>query len=98
MRIVKKTLPGFIFLAIGVALIMGLFFNISFSEIWHSLLRFDAFEFSILLVITFVAIFIGIWRGKFILKSQGQDIGFWKLFFVGTAGVAFSYLTPFVYV
>ena len=36
---------------------MGLFFNISFSEIWHSLLRFDAFEFSILLVITFVGFF-----------------------------------------
>ena len=98
MRIVKKTLPGFIFLAVGIALIVGLLFNINFSQIWQSLLRFDALEFSVLLVVTFVAIFIGIWRGKFILKSQGESIGFWKLFFVGTAGIAFSYLTPLVYV
>ncbi|OGZ57494.1 MAG: hypothetical protein A3F94_00670 [Candidatus Spechtbacteria bacterium RIFCSPLOWO2_12_FULL_38_22] len=98
MKIMKKTLPGFIFLGIGVFLILGLFFKISPFQIWQSILRFDLREFVVLLTLTFVAILIAVWRGKLILKSQGEDIKFWNLFFVGTAGVAFSYLTPLVYV
>lgn len=98
MRIVKKTLPGFIFLGIGIALILGLLFKINPSQIWSSILRFDFLEFFVILVLTFLGIFISIWRGQIILRSQGINMPFWKLFFVGMAGVAFSYLTPLVYV
>ena len=68
MKIMKKTLPGFIFLGIGVFLILGLFFKISPFQIWQSILRFDLREFVVLLTLTFVAILIAVWRGKLILK------------------------------
>ena len=95
---VKKTLPGFIFLGIGIALILGLLFKINPSQIWSSILRFNLFEFFIILALTLLGILIAIWRGQLILRSQGIEMPFWKLFFIGTAGVAFSYLTPLVYV
>ena len=95
---VKKTLPGFVFLGIGIALILGLLFKINPSQIWSSILRFNFLEFLVIITLTFLGIFIGIWRGQLILRSQGIKMPFWKLFFVGMAGLAFSYLTPLVYV
>jgi len=94
--LLKKTLSGFIFLGMGVALVLGIVFRIDVSQIWEAISRFSIGSFSIILALTFIAILVGILRGRFIFKAQGDDIALWKLFV--TAGVAFNYLIPFGYV
>lgn len=48
----------------------------------------------IVLILTFLAIFIGVWRWKMILKAQGYAIPYKSLVKFDLVGFAVSYLTP----
>jgi uncharacterized protein (TIRG00374 family) len=95
---IKKVLPGIIFLAIGIISIVALFVGIDIADIVDAIARLTFLNWFTIAAFTFAAIFVVVWRNKIILRSQGVNIPYWKIFFMRIAGIAVNYFTPLAYV
>lgn len=81
-------------LIIGLALFGLATSKVGFKEIRGAFSSFPVSGLIAILILTVLIALVGTWRLKFILKSQGYNLSFLKLFEIWLAGFAISYLTP----
>jgi len=90
----KKILKFLIAFTIGLFifwLVMGI---VGWNKINKAIILFSGFEVLIIVLLTFIAAIIGVFKWKLILQSQGLDIPTRELGKLWFAGFAISYLTP----
>ena len=84
----------FISIVIGLAIFVLVFWRIGITKIINVLSLISPLKFLILLCIMLLAIFFSVLKWKIILKTQGYDISFIKLFFIKLVGYSVSYIIP----
>ncbi|PIR01590.1 MAG: hypothetical protein CO031_01995 [Candidatus Nealsonbacteria bacterium CG_4_9_14_0_2_um_filter_37_38] len=93
----KKILLFFASLFIGIGLLVWVFRFIDWEEIKLALLIFSGWQGIIILLLTGLILFIGMWKWKVILKSQGYNLSNQKLIGPYFAYFSISYLFPVVF-
>ena len=93
----KKVLLFFISLLIGTALLVWVIRFIGWQEIKSAFLIFAGWQGIIILLLTALMLFLGMWKWKIILKSQGYDLPNKKLISPYLAGFSLLYLFPMVF-
>lgn len=96
-KLTKKILPGILLLTVGFFLASGLVFKLDVRELIASLFRFPFLGFLLIFLLSFLGIVVSTWRAYLILRSQEDNINFFKLLNIWIAGHAMNYLIPFVY-
>ena len=92
----KKILLFFISLFVGVVLLIGVVRFVGWEEIKSAFLDFSGWNGFIILFLTFLALIIGNWRWREILKAQGNNIPFLSLFKFYLAGLPLLFFTPMI--
>ena len=90
----KKVLFFFISLITGIALFIGVIYFIGWQELMSSFAIFTGWHGLVILFLTVLIIFIGAWKWKIILKSQGYNLKIKEIFKLYLAGFSLSYLFP----
>ncbi len=90
----KKLLLFFISLFIGIILLVWIIHFIGWQEIKSAFLIFTGWHGIIILLLTALMLFLGMWKWKVILKSQGYDLPLQKLTNSYLAGFSLAYLFP----
>lgn len=93
----KKLVSGAIFLILGLALALGVFFTVDDADIGEALLNFSLTGFLWILLLSVFATFVTAWRYKLILAHKDIHLSLRHLWGVWLAGNAFNYITPIVY-
>lgn len=91
----KKILFFLISLTIGLFLFGLITLKVGFSEIVEAFYLFSWQGLAVILILTFFIGLTDIWKLKFILKTQGHKLSYFKTAEVWLPGFSFSYLTPF---
>lgn len=94
----KKTLLFILSLVIGIALFISVLYYIGLENLRAVFLSFSWATIAVVVALTFLQIFIIIYRWQLILGTQGDKIPFKKLLAPKFVGFAVSYLTPGLYV
>lgn len=68
--------------------------SIGIDEIVRAFSSFSAEGLLIILALSLLIAVVGIWRLKFILKTQGYSLSFWKIAEIWFGGFVISYFTP----
>lgn len=90
----KKILLFLTSLFIGAALFVLIGGVIGWQEIKDAFLVFTGWEGIIILILSLLIIMIGNWRWKEILRGQGVETSFFKLFRIHLAGFSIIFLAP----
>jgi len=91
---IKKIILFFASLFIGIGLLIWVVRFIGWQEIKSAFLIFSGWQGSIILLLTALMLFFGIWKWQVILKSQGYNLSFRKLTSPYLAGFSLIYLFP----
>jgi len=94
----KKVLKFLITLAIGFFIFWLVLKRVGLSSLNESLSLFLSFKGLILIILTFIAVLMGVWKWKSILASYGLRIPFKKLIDLWLVDFGVSYLTPIAFV
>jgi uncharacterized protein (TIRG00374 family) len=92
----KKILFFFFSLVIGIVLLFGVVKFVGWGEISSAFRIFASWQGMVIIVLTGLMLFFGMWKWKVILKDQGYDISNKKLTFPYLAGFSLIYLFPMV--
>ncbi|MDP4010383.1 MAG: lysylphosphatidylglycerol synthase transmembrane domain-containing protein [Candidatus Spechtbacteria bacterium] len=90
----RKFTIGIILFITGAVLTAILVIKIDFGQVLSVVFSINPLGFLALLLLTFAGILATNLRGQIILRSQGVEFPFWRLFGVWLAGNAFSYIAP----
>lgn len=90
----KKTLFFIFSFLVGAALFVGVVYKVGWDSIVHAIGTFTIFELAIIILLAFVQQLVTVLRWHMILKSQGHDLSFIKLFLAKLVGFAMDYTTP----
>lgn len=90
----KKILKFLIAFTIGLFIFWLVMRIVGWDKINKAIILFSGFEGLIIILLTFIAAIIGVFKWKLILQSQGLDIPTRELGKLWFAGFAISYLTP----
>src|SRR3989344_2449138 len=90
----KKILLFFASLFVGSGLLVWTINAVGLNRIQEAFLAFSYQQGAVILFLTLLIIFIGAWKWKVILKSQGHDLPIRKLTTLYFAGFSISYLFP----
>lgn len=93
-QITMKKKSFFISIIVGLAIFILVFWRIGLTKIIIILSLISPLKFLLLLCIMLFAIFFSVLKWKIILKTQGYDISFIKLFFIKLVGYSVSYIIP----
>lgn len=93
----RKFIPGLVLFILGAALVAGLIVKLDGQNFIDSLLRVSPKAFFAIFGLTLVAHVLANIRAVVLLRFQGVDISFWKIFMITLAGNSFNYTTPFVF-
>jgi len=94
----KKILLFILSLVIGIALFIGVLYYIGLDDLKSAFTSFSWATIAVVVALTFLQIFIIIYRWQLILAAQGDKLPFKKLLAPKFVGFAVSYLTPGLYV
>ena len=94
----KKILLFILSLVVGIALFIGVIVYIGVDEIIAAFQSFSWSIIAVVVVLSFIQVFITIYRWKLILEAQGDRVPFRKLIAPKFVGYAISFLTPGLYV
>ena len=95
---IKKILFSFLFLVIGVGLLVWVIQMVGWQEIQSAFLFFTGWQAVIILFLTFLILFVASWKWKVILKSQGYNLSHRQLFAPYLTGYMMSYLLQMIVV
>jgi len=90
----RKIILFLVSLLIGLSLFGLVTSSIGIDEIAKAFSSFPVEGLVIILFISFLIVLVGIWRLKFILKTQGYYLSFWKVAEIWFGGFTISYFTP----
>lgn len=90
----KKTLFFIISSVLGITLLAGVVYKVGWDSIVHAVGSFSILELSIVVGLAFVQQSVTVWRWHLILKSQGYDLSYIRLFAAKLVGFAMDYTTP----
>jgi uncharacterized protein (TIRG00374 family) len=94
----KKILLFILSLVIGIALFIGVLYYIGLDDLKSAFTSFSWATIAVVVALTFLQIFIIIYRWQLILAAQGDKLPLKKLLAPKFVGFAVSYLTPGLYV
>jgi len=94
----KKTILFILSLVIGLALFIGVVAYIGLDEIISAFKSFPWWVIAVTTALSFLQIFVTIYRWKLVLNAQGDKVSFWRLISPKFVGYAISFLTPGLYV
>ncbi|MEX2144930.1 MAG: lysylphosphatidylglycerol synthase transmembrane domain-containing protein [Candidatus Spechtbacterales bacterium] len=92
----KFTIGTVLFIT-GAVLTVVLAVKIDFNQVLSSVFSISPPGFLGLFFLTFAGVLATNLRGQIILRAQGINFSFWRLFGIWLAGNAFSYMTPMAY-
>lgn len=92
----RRVLLFFVSLFIGIGLLIGVVRFIGWAEIKTAFLIFTGWHGMVILLLTALMLFLGMWKWKVILKSQGYDLSHQELVGPYLAGFSLIYLFPMV--
>ena len=92
----KKLLLFFLFLFIGIGLLIWIIRFIGWAEIKSAFLIFTGWQGIVILLLTALMLFFGMWKWQIILKSQGYSLSNRQLAGPYLAGFSLTYLFPMV--
>ncbi len=84
----------FISIIVGLAIFILVFWRIGLTKIINALSLISPLKFLIALCIMLIAILFSVLKWKIILKAQGYNVSFIKLFFIKLVGYSVSYIIP----
>lgn len=90
----KKILFFFISLIIGVALFIGVISSVGWQEFRSSFEFFTGWQGLIILFLTLLMLFVGAWKWRIILNSQGYNLAIKEIIKLYLSGFSLSYLFP----
>lgn len=90
----RKILLFLISLVVGLAVLGLVSSQIGIGKIGQALSLFPNQGLILIVGLVALIVLVGVWRWKFILKTQGYNLSFSKLGPIWTAGYAITYLTP----
>lgn len=93
----KKILLFFISLFVGIGLLVWIIRFIGWEEIKSAFLIFAGWHGLVILILTALMLFFGVWKWKVILKSQGYDLPNRQLAGTYFAGFSVTYLLPMLF-
>jgi uncharacterized protein (TIRG00374 family) len=90
----KKILLFFLSLIVGIVLLVGVVKFVGWDEIWSAFYIFTGWQGMVIVFLTALMLFFGMWKWKIILKSQGYDISNKNLAGPYLAGFSLIYFFP----
>jgi len=90
----KKILFFFISLIVGIALFVWVISFVGWQEFKSAFELFSGWHGLVILLLTLLMLFLGAWKWKVILKSQGYNLTIKETFNLYLAGFSLSYLFP----
>lgn len=93
----KKILFFFLFLAIGVALFIGVGHIVGWKDIWLAFHIFTSWKGMVIVAISAVALFFGMWKWGIILRSLGCKVSNKDLILPYWAGFSLIYFFPMIF-
>lgn len=97
MVIMKRILKFLLSLAIGLAVFLIVMHRVGLGNVKDALLLFFNFAGLSVVFLTFLFVVVGVWKWRFILKTQGHTFSFKELAPLWLLDFSMSYLTPFVF-
>lgn len=94
----KKTLLFILSLLVGIALFVGVLYYIGLEDLRAAFMSFSWEIIAIIIGLSFLQIFIVIYRWRLILGAQGDKVPFKKLLAPKFVGFTVSFLTPGLYI
>ena len=93
---IKKIILFFLFLFLGIGLLIWVTNFIGWQEIKSAFLIFAGWQGAIILLLTGAMLFFGLWKWQVILKSQGYVLPLRKMAGPYLAGFSLVYLFPMI--
>ena len=90
----RKVILFLVSLVIGLAIFGFVTSSVGIDEVVKAFSSFPPQGILIILFLSFLIALVGIWRLKFILKTQGYSLSFWKVAEIWFGGFTISYFTP----
>jgi len=93
----RKLLAFVVFLVLGIILSSGVVQAVGWSEVWSVIQEFFGGKGALLLVLTFLMLFMGAVRWRGILRYQGYQVPFSSLLKQYFGGFSLSFFFPMVF-